>query len=38
MSNPTTCTCEGDVEWNEGVPHWTVLTDPNCPEHQEDDQ
>ena len=36
MSRPTTCTCEGDVEWNEGIPHWTVLTDPDCPEHQEE--
>ena len=35
MSNPTTCTCEGDVEWNEGIPHWTVLTN-DCPEHQEE--
>ena len=34
---PTTCTCEGDVEWNEGIPHWTVLTDPDCPEHHEED-
>ena len=34
---PTTCTCEGDVEWNEGVPHWTPITR-DCPEHQEDDQ
>ena len=37
MSRPTTCTCEGDVEWNEGIPHW-VPTTHDCPEHQEDDQ
>ena len=37
MSNPTTCTCEGDVAWNEGIPHWTPITR-DCPEHQEDDQ
>lgn len=35
---PTTCTCEGDVEWNEGIPHMVPLTDPDCPEHQEADQ
>lgn len=34
----TPCTCEGDVEWNEGIPHMVPLTDPDCPEHQEDDQ
>ena len=37
MSNPTTCTCEGDVEWNEGIPHWTPTTR-DCPEHHEEDQ
>ena len=26
-----------DVEWNEGIPHWTPITR-DCPEHQEDDQ
>ena len=28
-TDPTTCTCEGDVIWNEGIPHWTGLTDPD---------
>ena len=32
----TTCTCEGDVVWNEGIPHWTGLTDPDCPKHHEE--
>lgn len=36
MSNPTTCTCEGDMAWNEGIPHTIRLTNPDCPEHQED--
>lgn len=36
MSRPTTCTCESDVEWNEGIPHWTRITADDCPEHQED--
>ena len=31
MTRTTTCTCEGDVEWNEGTPHWTRLTADDCP-------
>ena len=36
-TDPTTCTCEGDVVWNEGTPRWIALTDPDCPEHHEED-
>ena len=31
------CTCEGDVEWNEGVMVPVVVPDPECPAHREED-
>ena len=31
------CTCEGDVEWNEGVMVPVAVPDPDCPVHREED-
>lgn len=31
------CTCEGDVEWNEGVLVPVAVPDPECPVHREED-
>lgn len=31
------CTCEADVTWSEGIPHWTPITN-NCPQHGDEEE